>query len=262
MPRLRVRHIINSTGRRTIRERDVSLTLSLDPAVVRVAELALPSPRDPEDGDAFEEASVWMEAAQPRTASFDRWLLGSVRQVRARRPVSVHELRNFSDASDAVFTVKVVADDGRILASSDDVRPADRRAGEQEALLPVVARPLGDVPWLVELAPDYRTSLIVNSRIPSAEAWIEQDPVASSLVLPGALRSVLLRLLTDTAFKESDWGAAWTAWAARIAPTEMPVEWEVEEGLAWIEQTVEAFCRHHHMLERLARAIETEGAKE
>lgn len=259
MPRLRVREVINSTGRLAIRERDVSLIVSPQAPTVRVAELSLPSPDD--SRPEFEDAEVWIEATQPRTASFDRWPLGMVRSVRDRRPVGVRELRNFSDASDAVFTVKVVDPGGRILASSDDIRPDDRRTGEQEALLQIRVRSLGEMPWTVEFAPDYQSFLVVNGRIPDAETWIEKDSVASSLVLPAAVRRVLLQLILDEGFRDSEWGAAWAAWAARIAPTEMPGYDEGGEGLDWIEQTVEAFSRTHRTTERLVAAVETTEAE-
>jgi hypothetical protein len=255
MARLRVREVINSTGRLTIRERDVSLVVSSESPTVRVAELTLPSPSD-DSMPGFDDAEVWIEAAQPRTASFDRWQLGPVRSVRDRRPVGIRELRNFSDASDAVFTIKVVSPDGRILASSDDIRPDDRRAGEQEALLQVRVQSLGEMPWTVEFAPDYQTFLVVNGRIPEAAVWIEKDPIATSLVLPAAIRRILLQLVLDEGFRDSDWGEAWAAWAARIAPRDMPAGEDHTDGLEWIEQTVEAFSRTHRTTEQLVAAVE------
>lgn len=255
MARRRVREVINSTGRLQLRERDVSLTVGDDPPTVRIVRIELP---EPSDERPLEDAEVWMEATQPRTASFDRWRLGTVAAVRGRSPAGQHILRNFADSADALFSVKVVAADGRILASSDDIRPDDRRAGERESLLQVRSRPLGELPWTVDFAADGQTFLIVNSRIPAAETWIESDPIASSLVLPAAVRTILARLLADDMFRESEWGRAWADWAAIMSPAEMPSFEEVDDHDSWTEQTVAAFAEHHRLATRAVAAMEKE----
>lgn len=255
MLRRRVREVINSTGRLQIRERDVSLTVGDEPPTVRIVRVDLP---DPSDERPIEDAEVWVEAAQPRTASFDRWRLGTVAAVRGRSPAGQHTLSNFADSADALFSVKVVAADGRILASSDDIRPDDRRAGERESLLQVRSRPLGELPWTVDFAADGQTFLIVNSRIPAAETWIESDPIASSLVLPAAVRTILARLLVDDMFRDSEWGRAWVEWAATMSPAEMPAPDDVDEHDSWIDQTVAAFAEHHLLATRIVAAMERE----
>ncbi|EZP68019.1 hypothetical protein BV97_05660 [Novosphingobium resinovorum] len=257
MSRRRVKEIINSTGRLHIAERAVSLSLGGDPAVVRVLRLDLPVPA--QEDEAFETADVWMEASQARTASFDRWAIGTTKSVRAKGGSSQHLLKNFSDPTDALFTVKVVAADGLILASSDEIRPDDRRSGEREALLQVRSRNLGELTWAVDIAPDGQTSLVVNSRIPAAETWIESDPVASALVLPAALRIVLTKLLSDDSFRESDWGRAWSEWAASVSPVEPPTAEDIEEHEAWIEQTLREFAQNHRLASRVVSAMERHG---
>lgn len=253
MPRRRVREVINCTGRLHLRERDVSLTVGEDPPTVRIVRMELPGASAERP---IEDAEVWMEAAQPRTASFDRWRLGTVATVRGRSPAGQHTLRNFREAVDALFTVKIVASDGRILASSDDIRPDDRRAGEREALLQVRSQPLGELPWTVDFGANGQTFLIVNSRIPAAETWIESDPIASALVLPAALRTILTRLLADDGFREGDWGRAWAAWAATMSPTEMPGIEDVDDHEGWVEQTVAAFADYHRLASRAVSAME------
>lgn len=253
MARRRVREIINSTGRLQLRERDVSLTVGDEPPVVRIVRIELPAPLKERP---MEDAEVWVEAAQPRTASFDRWRLGTVAAVRGRSPAGQHALRNFVDAKDALFSVKVVAGDGRILASSNDIRPDDRRAGERESLLQVRSRPLGELPWTVDFAADGQTYLVVNSRIPAAETWIESDPIASSLVLPAAVRTILARLLADETFRESEWGRAWADWAAVMSPADMPAMDDIDEHDAWTEQLVAAFAKHHGLTTRAVTAME------
>ena len=255
MPRRRVREIINSTGRLDLKEREVSLTVGENPPTVRIVRIDLP---DPSEERPMEDAEVWVEAAQPRTASFDRWRLGTVAAVRGRSPAGQHALSNFREATDALFTVKIIASDGRILASSGDIRPDDRRAGEREALLQVRSQPLGELPWTVDFGADGQTYLIVNSRIPAAETWIESDPVASALVLPAALRTILARLLADDAFREGDWGRAWADWAATMSPAEMPGSEDGDDHDAWVEQTVAAFADHHRLASRAVAAMEKE----
>lgn len=255
MQRRRIREVINSTGRLQLWERDVSLTLGEDPPTVRIVRIELP---ESSDQHPMEDAEVWVEAVQPRTASFDRWRLGTVAAVRGRSPAGQHTLRNFVDSADALFTVKVVAADGRILVSSDDIRPDNRRAGERESLLQVRSRPLGELPWTVDFAADGQTFLIVNSRIPAAETWIESDPIASSLVLPAAVRTILARLLADDIFRDGDWGRAWADWAATMSPAEMPSAEDVDDHEAWIEQTVAAFAEHHRLASRTVAAMERE----
>ncbi len=253
MPRRRVREVINSTGRLRLRERDVSLTVGDDPPTVRILRIELP---EVSEERSMEDAEVWMEAAQPRTASFDRWSLGTVAAVRGRSPAGQRALENFREATDALFSVKIIAFDGRILASSDDIRPDDRRAGEREALLQVRSQPLGELPWTVDYGADGQTFLIVNSRIPAAETWIESDPVASALVLPAALRTILMRLLADDAFREGEWGRAWVDWATTMSPAEMPGAEDVDDHEAWLEQTVAAFADHHRLASRAVLAMD------
>lgn len=260
LSRRKLKEIINSTGRLHIAERDVSLSLVGEPPVVRLLRVELPQPSL--DAEAFEEADVWVEASQPRTASFDRWKIGTPRSIRAKGGSSQRLLKNFSDPRDALFAIKVVASDGRILASSDDIRPDDRRSGEREALLQVRARPLDELTWAVDIAPDGQTSLIVNSRIPAAETWIESDPVASALVLPAALRIILARLLSDEAFRDTEWGRAWIEWAAGMSPGDLPATEDVDDHEIWIDQTVKEFAQHHRLASRVVEAMERLGDAE
>jgi hypothetical protein len=232
----------------------VSLTVGEDPPTVRIVRIDLP---ERSEDHPMEDADVWAEAAQPRTASFDRWRIGTVTGVRGRSPVSQHTLRNFGDSADALFSIKIVATDGRILASSDDIRPDDRRAGERESLLQVRSRPLGELTWTLDFAPDGQTFLIVNSRIPAAETWIESDPIASALVLPAALRTILARLLADEAFRDNEWGRAWAEWAATMSPAELPSPDDPDDHHVWIEQTVGAFAEHHRLASRTVAAMES-----
>ena len=259
MARRSVKQVLNSTGRRRIAEKDISLSLTGDPPIVRVLRLDLPSAD--EDNDEYGAADVWIEAAQPRTASFDRWRLGTVKTIQAKGASGPRPLENFSDPADALFIIKVVAADGRLLASSEDIRPDDRRQGEREALLQVRSRPLGELTWAVDIAPDGQTALIVNSKIPAAETWIENDPVASALVLPAAVRGILARLLSDDVFRETEWGRAWSEWAAALSPAEMPAGGEADDRDAWIEPIIEAFASRHFLASRIADAMERETAE-
>jgi hypothetical protein len=148
------------------------------------------------------------------------------------------------------FRIKVVKpESGRLLARGDSLGTAEPEESGRRALLRVVARDLGQEPWKTEPYEDGKPVLVLNDHIPGALAKLNADPVFRALVLPGALRQVLLMMciakVEDKADVDEDsddhWASEWIRFAEKISGEEKP-DWEYLPAVhRWIDKVCQAF---------------------
>jgi hypothetical protein len=116
------------------------------------------------------------------------------------------------------------------------------------------------LPWKVEVSTDgAKPRLLVNNRIPNALNRVKTEPAFYSLILPGALQQVLLRLLMDVPdeedFQAIEQRRRWIEMATNLESEPPDVE-DMDERISWIERVVEAFCKRMDMTNVLVNHLE------
>ncbi len=127
----------------------------------------------------------------------------------------------------------------QIVASAENLRPAGD--GEIESLLPIVVAELGQRVWRVAIDDDGAV-LQCNSRIFPSGASAENFIPFRALVLPEALRQILLHISKDPARLTTE-GSCWEDWMhwMQLLQIEMPPDDE-ELRSQWIEESTARFC--------------------
>jgi hypothetical protein len=198
------------------------------------------------------KAHVVVEAY--RQSLHERFKFGTVDRPSAAEPTILREL-----GGDAIkFRIKVVEpNSGRVIARGDRFGAgSDTDAGRQE-LLRVVERDLGQEPWKTEIYDiDSKPVLVLNNQIPGAVGLFESDPKFRALILPAALRQVLMMLCIDRQTEEEadpddeegHWSTDWIRFAQNLAGREKPDWSETAEVMNWIDDVCAAFSRQHALL--------------
>jgi hypothetical protein len=240
----------NSTGRRRIPRSHVEIELQepLDAgahpvasATINLAGLDLP-----------DTATVEIEAYF-RSSSM-RFPCGTVAEIAVPSSMVLSEI----DRGGAVRFRLLVIDaerTGRIIAAADGLRPAvDRNSPDRQSLLPLRETDLGDQLWRVDV--DFRTgpTLLVNGTIAGLASRLREQTLLQGLILPHALRMVLMELGRGGGQEEDDdiWRKDWRKFLDALDVPVEPDDSEDQETLEdWIEQAVDAFCAEKNFANRV-----------
>lgn len=235
----------NYTGRQRIRREDITIQITGDgpspPSFA--AQLRL-------DGyDLPASARVFVEAyRQTSWQRFDFGTLGEIREPRERR------LSAFGSPDGILFRLKIVEAarpdsgrrPGRILAQADRIHPRLSDEGKRRSLLPLDSGDFRDEVWQLEfddtdapvlkvsrdLVPDWRS-------LPHTRQFI-------TLALPAILRCILTHILSNRPSDPedfSDWRNQWLRFTVTLRGVSSPPQ-EDEAAESWIDDAVQAFCRH------------------
>jgi hypothetical protein len=156
------------------------------------------------------------------------------------------------------FRVKVVEPGtGQLLARGDKLGAADADDAGRKELLEVIVRDLEQEPWKTELH-DGCPVLVLNDHIPDALTKIKSDPFFQALILPGALRQILLMLWKEGADEASEdeddeerWTTAWLRYARQLTGKDKP-DWDHEAATwDWIDDICRAFSNQFGFLNKL-----------
>lgn len=191
------------------------------------------------------DAPVTIEAYRRRMAMRFPWgAVGELTPPLDRRLVSVPD--------NPSFRVKVAAADGSglLLAMANRIRP--RREERRGSLLWVKpSDALGKEVWRLEFG-DGNPTLLINSNVSGLDSAVRNDGAFQGLVLPEAMRAVLVRaLIVDDADLEDDEGdwSEWLAFARSFHDETLP---SGEDGggdraakMTWIDAAVAAFTQKH-----------------
>lgn len=191
------------------------------------------------------EGEVVVEAY--RQNLHERFPFGTVAAIAPAHGTVLREL----GAEGLKFRVKVVEpQSGRLLARGDRLGAAEPEESGRRALLRVIARDLGQEPWKTELYEDGRPVLVLNDHIPGALARLGTDPVFRSLVLPGALRQVLLMMCIakvedngddDDEDDDDGWASDWIRFAEKISGDDKPDWADIPAVHLWVDKVCQAF---------------------
>ena len=148
---------------------------------------------------------------------------------------------------------------GLILASGESFRANGVRDDKEarESLLTVITRDLGQVTWRVDFEPEFPPQLCLNNAIPSAIERIRSDPEFQALVLPAALRQILIWYLwNDPDENDAEWNK-WLAFA-KMFGEEIPRTNDQTELLNWVDELIMNFSTRFEMCDRLVNTLREE----
>jgi hypothetical protein len=245
-----LRSRINSTDRKKIDASMASFTIAErgDGLAEFQAWIDLESLKLPGEGEVIVEAY--------RQSLHERYDFGTVTRLAPREATLLREL-----GKDGIkFRIKVVEPgSGRLLARGDRLGAADDAETGRKELLKVVIDNLGQEPWKTKFYDDGLPVLVLNEDIPDALARIKSDPLFQALILPGALRQILLMLWREEAEEvdededdENRWTTGWLRYARQLAGRDKP-DWKEEDIVwIWIDDVCRAFSAHFGLLSKIA----------
>lgn len=180
-------------------------------------------------------------------------------------PENLH-LDHISLSGTILFRVKVVdtkVKHGRLLALADKIRPSEPEDQlNRSSLMTIKGRDLGQQVWSMEFSEDDFPVLLINSKIPEAVSRLNTDSIFIGMIIPHALKQVLLRILfsNEDMLDDSDsWQFKWMEFVNKFAPDERPVEAEDFETHSWIDSVVEEFCERFQFCSRLTEVSEEQS---
>jgi hypothetical protein len=234
-----MRSRLNSTGRQKITPAMASFILdgAAEEQVTFSAQIDLSSLSLQENGAVVVEAY--------RQSLFERFEFGTVAVPAPARPLQLRTLRREA----LQFRMKVVEPrTGKLLARGDRLNPVGAAEAGRSELLRTITRDLGPEPWRTELTQAGQPVLVLNENITAAASRIKTDREFQSLILPAALRQVLLVLWAkreeeEDEPEENDWVSRWLVFAELVSGQDRP-DWREEEDVQdWINEVCQAFCK-------------------
>lgn len=233
----------NYTGRKRIKREDISVSVTVndDGRHLFSAGFALDSYELPDD------ALIVLEPYRQMTRQrIDCGTVGSP------LPPVDENLDEFSDAEAVLFSLRIVSPDqpaGILLAGADKIRPKKSDDEDEEkriSLLPVISEELHGPVWRVDLANEEGPLLGLEASLDKNA--VVRSPEFRALVLPAALKEILLRiLLVDEYFDTEDrgeWRSNWLYFCTRLPGVAAPnADDDPEDIIKWTEDTVTVFAR-------------------
>jgi hypothetical protein len=98
--------------------------------------------------------------------------------------------------------------------------------------------------------------LFLSSSIPNAIEKMRIDPIFQSLILPAALKEILIFYFWNDD-KEDERAQQWLAFAETFADTR-PESGDITEILDWIEMVISEFAKRFNLGDRLVNEIREE----
>ena len=242
---------INFTKRKRIYKKDFIFSTSenSDKEVEFSAELA-----DFDASDLPKDAQVYIEAYANFTSQ--TFPCGTISALKLPSNESLKEL---DKTSSPLFRVKVVDERtkiGLILASGEKFSARDD-IDEDVATLPLVALPLGALPWKVNFEPT-TFELVLNNKIPGVIDLLKKDEMWQALVYPIALKEILLHLIINEEEDRDENTEQWMNFAESLV--EKPDNMALDDNLSWIDEVIECFRKRHDVTGLLVKKMEGESS--
>ncbi len=162
-----------------------------------------------------------------------------------------------------LFRIRIVDETGhhgRLIASADQIRADSDEKNQKNSLLPVKSTPLEQLTWKVEMEPGNRPVLCINSKIPDAKGQLASNPRFQSLILPAALRQILMFYLWNEDTDDDDPIAGqWLLFAEQLL-NERPHENDPLLLMQWIDDVVSEFSRAFKLTDILLMKMEEAGS--
>jgi len=236
---------INHTGRRKLERSEVAVQLLERPGLPPEfeAEFTFDKERLPEDG------AVYVEAYSRNT--LQRFCFGTVKNI--QKPANC-VLDKIDLSGKTLFRVRVVDESehlGRLAAGVQGLNTqSDDDAAQTSSLIILATRPLGQQTWKVNIPESGKPELVINNSIPDALNQLKSNPVFQSLILPAALKQVLMFYLWEGEIDNDSVQAKWLAFSEHLAG-EKPHSEDPAELAGWIDDVVESFSERFQLCEML-----------
>jgi hypothetical protein len=243
-----VKRRINSTGRRRLERRHVTIRLRRVPGQDRpridadfnLAELDLSS-----------SAQIFLEAGFKDFAQLFPW--GTV-----ARPEPEHDPVIMDVPSDKriFFRVKIVEPSShRLLALARRLYPVGEEGedGDRRELFRVRTRPLGQELWRVVIEDDGAPVLELNQETPD----LSRHPSFRAAILSAAMRTVLLALRDDEEDQDDDpdsWSQRWFRFTAHLSGEERPSADQPDAIRDWIDRACSRFAERFDLVRTMLAA--------
>ena len=200
-----------------------------------------------------DDADLLVEAHYKETRQ--RFHFGKISNI---APPENRKLDQLDLTGPTLFRVMIVDTSGHhslLLASGDQFR-GDSDTKEEEnksSLLTVKTSPhLGQITWRIEFDTGGIPELYLNNRIPGAIQKMSEDPLFQSLVLPAALRQILMYFLWNDN-EESEYSKRWMTFASSFAENK-PEDNDPEALTSWVEDVVAGFSTRFDLCDRLVNS--------
>lgn len=198
------------------------------------------------------DEKIYIEAYYENT-----WMRFPYGTVNTPRAVGSTDLEDLAGTQVIYFRIKVVDESeelGKIVAIADRISiVSNAEENNKDPLLPVNYMNLGDEVWKIAFLDDGPV-LEINNSINGIENFVRTNPCFQSLVLPQALRQILVQILyVDTGFDnedERDWKFRWLKFASMISGQKIP-ENEDDSSEEFFNQALIAFASLHKYNQQL-----------
>ncbi|MBP3127363.1 hypothetical protein [Thalassospira sp. ER-Se-21-Dark] len=249
---------INSTGRKRIGQESISIEFldvqPGDPVAVKIS-ISLKSGEFPSDANVVFEAYH-----RSTTMRFDCGTVGHL-----VIPDKIH-LTDLDHSMSIQFRLKVVDPDvepGRILGAASRLKAKDEGDVDgRRSFFPIFYRDLRHDVWKVEIEQGSRPALIVNKRISGFTHKLSASPMMQAILLPAALRFVLLELVETSDDGEEDGEQSWKDDWLEYCRSELNVDDDPRELVGedekndWIDDVLMKFCESYAFVQNVRKSEE------
>mgnify|MGYP001296619901 CR=1 FL=1 len=164
-------------------------------------------------------------------------------------------------SSRILFDVKVVdvnKNNGGLLALGKRFSPKGDELDSEGNLLPIKLIELEEMLWEVNFD-NQKTTLYINNKFPALKNQLINDPLIQGLILPKALRDILIHycIIENDEHKDKQ---RWIEFSEKIWETKPSDDDEdFDELIQWIDDVVKEFCKEHEMLKRIQTKGQTDN---
>ena len=200
-----------------------------------------------------EDALLYVEAYYKETRQ--RFRFGVVSRI---APPEDTRLSDIDLSGPTLFRIIIVDESdshGLLLASGEAFRAGEGDENKDKtSILTVVQRPLGNETWKIEFETGGTPELVLNNSIPDAIEKMKSDPYFQSLVLPAALRQVLMYILWNENDQDEEICEKWISFAKNLGG-DMPYDADPVSLMVWIDNVVADFSTEFNLCERLLYTV-------
>lgn len=200
------------------------------------------------------DSKIYVEAYHRNTLKrFDFGTLDSMVKPADRR------LDGIDHSGPTLFRVRVVDESeeiGKVLASAEKLRAHGEDDDENRtSLLTLRTRPLAQQTWKLEFETGGKPELVINSNVPGAIERLRSDVLFKTLILPAALREILMFYIWSESDDDDPVVEQWMMFAETIA-MKRPAEKTYDVQLEWIEDVVDRFSERFELCDQLVSEME------
>ena len=245
---------INHTGRRKILRSELQIRMIEHTASAPEFDVDFSLNRE----KLPDEATVYIEAYKGNTNQ--RFHFGTVGHT--IKP-DTRKLDQIDLTAPTLFRIRIVDETGqhgKLIASADQIRPESDDEAQKNSLLPVKSTPLEQLTWKLEIEPENKPVLCINSRIPDAGGQLSSNPRFQSLILPAAFRQILMFYLWNEDTDEDDPIAGqWLRFAEHVH-AEKPHDNDPLMLMQWIDSVVFEFSTAFKLTDILVLKMEEDAS--